>query len=243
MPIADRDLQDRVIRYLSDAGIRSAETSQDFLDSEEACRAGRFSRFLARRYYRDRLARGFRYSAKLGHAIVPIVDAAEFDSILDTCLLGSFATATKVGDLACSHLAPLRTEVWWRELVEYDKAFFLQLATSETTPAADFPRKNTSAILRDFQVPMSELIAEVGSDPLVGNDLQGKTSLLFSRTHHGKIYVAEVDETTAKVFESADGTTSAGEIAEICGVSVEEALLILATLSEIGSIVLPSAYA
>jgi hypothetical protein len=235
----DRERQDQIIRYLSDARLRSVEDLQEFLDPDEASRARRFSRFLARRYYRDRLTRGFRYSARLGHEIAPIVDAVEFDSILDTCALGSFATATKVGDLACSHLVRLRAESWWRELLEYDKAFFLQLATLQATPPGDFPRRNASAILRNFQFPISELLARVGSDKQVGDDLQGKATLLFSRTAHGKIYVAEVDETTSRVFGITDGTKSSGEIAGICGLNREEVVRILTTLSEIGSVVLP----
>lgn len=241
-PGTDRDRQDQIIRYLSDASARSAAISREFLDAEQASRAARFSRFLARRYYRDRLNRGFRYSARLGYEVAALANAAEFDAILDTCILGSFATATKVGDLACAYLTTLRTEVWWRELLEYERAFFLQLATSEVTPPASVPRRNVSAICREFQVPISEVITNLRSGAEVADNLQSKAKLLFSRTNHGKIYVAEVDETTARVFEEVDGTKSAGEIAENCALRQDEALRILTTFSEIGSIVLPSSH-
>jgi hypothetical protein len=242
MPKNDRDLQDDVIRYLSDATLRSGETANEILDDQELGRARRFSRFLARRYYRDRLSRGFRYSASLAgkqQSAEQIVDTSDFDSILDHLVLGSLASSIEVGRLAFSRLLSLRNEVWWSELLEYEQAFFLQLATSEPTPARVLPEKNASAVVRDFRLHIPELLMRLRT----GADLAGipgaQTTLLFARTVHGKIYVVELDEKTSTVFQFIDGTRSPEEVAALCGASPEDIQRILATLADIGSVVLP----
>ena len=136
-PQSDRDLQDRVIRYLTDVNDHSADIADKLLDAADAERAQRFSRYLVRRYYRDRLHRGFRYSRGLVDAArtaEQVVDNLEFASILSTCVLGSLQTARTVAALAVSELMGLRQDVWWQELLQYESALFLQLATSEPAP-------------------------------------------------------------------------------------------------------------
>lgn len=238
----DRDIHDEVIHYLSDASLRLAQSSNDFLDREQAERARRFSHFLARRYYRDRLSRAFRYSATLlgpGRIAEQITDSPEFDSILDRCVLGSLATSREVGDLAASVVLSMRSEGWWSELLEYERAFFLQLATSEVTPASAFPQKSISALMRQFRLRVPELLARLKSGAHVGDDLDGEATLLFSRTSHGKIYVVELDEKTSTVFQSIDGNRPANEIAVLCGDSQQEIQRILTALRDIGGVVLP----
>ena len=242
LPRNDRDLHDDVIRYLSDAGLRSVETSTELLSEQQAERAQRFSRFLARRYYRDRLSRAFRYSAMLdpNFAVADITESPDFDSILDQCVLGSLTTSLQVADLARSHMAPARSELWWGELLEYERAFFLQLATSEILPVSPFPARSPSAVFRRFGLRVPELLTRLKSGAQVGDDLDGATALLFSRTVHGKIYVVELDEITAGIFESIDGSRTANEIATLSCVSPEEIQRILAALADIGSVVLPN---
>jgi hypothetical protein len=243
MPKNDRDLQDDVIRYLSDASLRSIETADEILDKQESQRAERFSRFLARRYYRDRLSRGFRYSASLvgkEQSAEHVVDTSDFDSVLDRCVLGSLASSIEVGQLARYHLLGLRSEAWWSELLEYERAFFMQLATSEFVPAGTFPQKNASAVLHEFHVQIPELLTRLRTGGDLAGVPSGEATLLFSRTVHGKIYVVELDERTSGVFQSIDGKKSPEELATLCGASLEEIQRILATLGDIGSVVLPS---
>ena len=242
MPKNDRDLQDDVIRYLADATLRSVETANQILDEQEWGRAQRFSRFLARRYYRDRLSRGFRYSASLiakEQSAEQIVDAFDFHPILDRVVLGSLASSIEVGCLAFSRLLSRRSENWWSELLEYERAFFLQLATSEVAATGTLPQKNASAVMRDFHLYIPELLTRLRTGADLAGIPGGTTTLLFSRTVHGKIYVVELDERTSTVFRSVDGTRSPEELATICGASREDIQRILATLADIGSIVLP----
>jgi len=239
--VSDRDVQDSIIRYLSDSQVRS-EPSHAFLDTEEAHRAHRFSRFLVRRYYRDRLTRGFHYSAALvgkRQSAELIADSAEFDPVLDRCVLGSLTSSKEVGDLAVSRLLPLRSEVWWSELLEYERAFFLQLATSEATPAGTAPKKNTSAMIREFHVHIPELLVSLRRGNDVAHLSDKGVTLLFSRTMHGKIYVVEPDEKSSSIFRSVDGKNCGQKIALAAGVPQEEIQRILTTLSDIGSVVLP----
>lgn len=239
---SDRDLQDQVIRFLSDARARSTESSDNLLDENEAQRAERFSRFLARRYYRDRLRRGFRYSARLaetGQSAEHIVDSADFDSILDYCVLGSLTSSKEVGELALSQLLPLREEIWWRELLEYERAFFLQLATSEVPPVGAHPQVSSSTVLHEFGLQIPELLSRLRTEQNVGEVERKKVTLLFSRTSHGKVFVAEVDSKTRAVFKLIDGQRSLNQIAAVCDLAPEEFQRIIADLFEIGAIALP----
>ena len=239
----DRALQDDIIRYLTDSEIRSANAQPEFLDRIEAERARRFSHFLMRRYYRDRLHRAFRYSANLvdsTHAPEAVVESLDFDSILATCTLGSLGTSTQVGQLARARLLSLRLEEWWSELLDYELAFFIQLATSEATVPKTVPQRNPSAILHRFQFRLPELLEHLRNGTSLTGDLGGEVTLLFSRTNHGRVYVVETDESSAAVFAAVDSNRSTEQVASLCGLSFEETQRILSTLGDIGTIVFPA---
>ncbi|MBV9073546.1 MAG: hypothetical protein JOZ10_07950 [Acidobacteria bacterium] len=239
MASTDRDLQDEVIRYLSDGSLRNFDII--LLDPEEANRARRFSRFLARRYYRDRLSRGFRYVRMLipKFSVEQLIDSPGFDSILGECVLGSFNTSSLVAEFAVSALRTAQPQPWWSELLEYERAFFLQLATSEFAPAAAFPRKQLSTVLHAFDIPISELLSRIRGKAELESISRGQSILLFSRTQHGTIYAAELDSLTANVFASVDGISTSREIAARCALSEAEVDRILQMLADIGSIALP----
>jgi hypothetical protein len=236
----DRDLQDRIIRHLTDANARLQGAALEYLDESEAQRAERFSRFVARRYYRDRLSRGFRYSAKLvdpQNAADQVADSPQFKSILDTCLLGSMASSRAVGELAVRQLLPLRREGWWSELLEYEVAFFLQLATSEAAAPSKFPQKGTSTIVRTFEFDVPELLVRLRSEEIPISASDRPVILLFSRTHQGRVYVVELDTASAAVFDTINGKTAMESISSLHGKETER---VFPKLTEIGAIVLPT---
>ena len=240
----DRDFHDQIIRHLTDANARSEAIAVEYLDQPEAERAERFSRFLARRYYRDRLSRGFRYSARLidrQNAADHVPDSPQFESILDSCVLGSEATSQAVGELAVRHLAPLRHEIWWSELLEYERAFFLQLAISEQTASSEFPRRGKSTIVRSFEFDLPELLTRLKSAELPTESSRRAVTLLFSRTHVGRVYVVELDTVSAAVLDAIDGKTTLGRIPFFSSVSVAETQRVFTTLAEVGAIVVPTA--
>lgn len=238
---SDRDLQDALITYLGDANLRRAAAVPLPLSPDQAQRAGKFARFLARRYYRDRLARSFRYSRRFAPAVESVVDAPPFDQFLEDCVLGSLAAAVRVGDLA---LGTLKDAVapgpWWGDLLEYERSFFLQAATTEMIIAGQFPRGAVSARCCRFSWNLPQLLLRLKADEATGDDLRCQLTLLFSRTPHGRIYVAEIDQATAAIFQAADGRRSPAAIAELTSLPVPRVQQTLAGLVEIGALVTSS---
>src|SRR5256885_2888846 len=106
---SDRDLQDEVIRYLTDARSRNKNSAEPPLSPEQARKAEKFGRFLARRYYRDRLARSFRYSrlfaSAIGRTAEQVVDGELFQGFLNACVMGSLEAAQRAGPMAAMYLS------------------------------------------------------------------------------------------------------------------------------------------
>jgi len=238
----DRALQDQIIEFLTDASARSEAKDLEFLDANEVARAERFSRFLARRYYRDRLHRGFRYSTALlgSEAAAKLVDTVNFNPILESCTLGSLATASMVGKLAVSELRARGSDEWWTELLDYEFAFFMQLATSERTPGGRFFRNAISTLIHEFQFAIPELLESLKKAKVSTNVVRKPTTLLFSRTHHGRIYVVELDATARAVVRAVNGSRHAAEIAECADLGQKETERILADLVRISAVLPPS---
>lgn len=238
---SDRDLQDAVITYLADAGLRRLPTPPLPLSPEQAQRAGRFARFLARRYYRDRLARSFRYSRSFVPAAETLVDTPVFDAFLNECLLGSAAAAERVADMAVDHLNSWASPgPWWSDLLQYESLFFLQTATTEAATSAGFPRPAPSARRRKFSWNLPLLLPELKAGNAVAAGLRQEVTLLFSRTPHGRIYVVAVDDATAAVFGAAAGRLSAFQIAQAISLPPEFVRHTLAALVQIGALVTSS---
>ena len=98
--------------------------------------------------------------------------------------------------------------------------------------------------MRHFHARVPELLSLLKAGEhakLRSADLDGETTLLFSRTPHGKIYVAEMDQGTAAVFAAFNNTNSATDIANSCSLPMQEIQRIFATLADIGAVVLPAA--
>jgi len=240
----DRDLQDEVIRYLSDARLRRKGAGELPLSVEQAGRAEKFGRFLARRYYRDRLVRSFRYSRlfaqQVGRTAEQVADGELFRNFLNECALGSPEAARCVGEMAVAHLAVSNAPgPWWRELVEYEQGFFLQAATVDHGPVTYIPRRGTSALCRLFRWNLPEFLLRLKSGQPVTDDLEKDVILLFSRTPASKIYVVEVEETTELVWRHTDGLRGVDQIALAASLPLETVQNTLQALSEIGAVVLP----
>ena len=243
----DRALQDELIRYLSDAALRRAERFPASLKlaGGEAERANKFARFLARRYYRDRLLRSFRYSRafadKTGRRAEEVCDLPECESFLDDCVLGSLASARRAGELAAAHLAPGQALFpWWHDLIAYESAHLLQTATTERAQSGPHHQRSPSAICLRFDWALPEMLPRLRKGEVVGEEFHRGVTLLFSRTHMGKIYVVELDESTAGVFRAVDSSRTVEEVAESAGVTVQQAEEALSNLARIGAIEAPA---
>src|SRR5438477_925465 len=188
----DRDLQDEIIRYLTEPAARAKSGATLALAPEQAARAAHFARFLARRYYRDRLGRSFRYSAMLAngndHRAMDVAETNEFNRTVSSEPMGSLAAAQRIGTLAVEHLTGLRGEAWWPALLDYEHAHFLQTATSESRQSQQHPRRGASAVCQQFDCYLPELLRRIKAKEAVGDEtnLQRPVTLLVSRTHVGK---------------------------------------------------------
>lgn len=241
--MSDRAVQDDVIRYLADASVRGHAAAAP-ISADEAAKAARFAHFLARRYYRDRLARSFRYSHRVfeqtGKTAEQVVDSAQFGQFLSVCVMGSLASAQPVGEMARTHLAAAPLGPWWPDLLEYEYAYFLQAATAERgMSVAGRPSRGVSALCRRFAWALPEILPRLRAGESIGDDLQRETTLLFSRTQAGRIYVVEVEPAMERVFCAVDGQRTVEEIAEAANVSADDFPPILASLASIGAVQLP----
>jgi hypothetical protein len=242
--MSDRAVQDEVIRYLADAKVRTQKPHWPIC-AGEAPKASRFAHFLARRYYRDRLARSFGYSYRLrgqtGRIAEEVVDTGQFDLFLNECALGSLGSARWVGRIARSHLsAASEPGPWWRDLLDYEYAYFLQAATAERGASTDHPSPGVSAVCRQFAWALPEMLPRLRSGGAITNELRIEVTLMFSRTHTGRIYVVEIDATMERIFRAADGTRSREEIASWAGTRLQSTHRALEALAAIGAIQLPA---
>ena len=233
---SDRDLQDALITYLADATVRRAPAVPLPLSPEQAQRARRFARFLARRYYRDRLARSFRYSRRFGVAAETLADTPAFSTFLDECVLGSVPSAERVADLAVNHLNRLPAPgPWWSDLLQYERLFFLQAATTENAVPAASPQPSPSARCHRFSWNLPELLLRLKSGVAMSAELRRAVTLLFSRAD-GRIYVVEVDEATAAVFHGASARLSPAQITETTSLPAATVQQSLAALAQVGAL-------
>ncbi len=239
--MADRAVQDEIIRYLADANARAQGRRGGPISVGEAAKAVQFAHFLARRYYRDRLARSFRYSHRLrmqtGRIAEEVVDFAEFDQFLHACVMGSLGSARRVGEMARVHLtAAPQPGPWWPELLDYEYNYFLQAATSQPPPKSERPAPGLSTVCRQFTWALPEMLPRLRAGEAIGDDLRREVTLLFSRTEAGRIYVVEMEATVDRVFHATDGVRSVEEIAESVGSGVQQVCQALEALVEIGAV-------
>ena len=239
-----RALQDELIRYLSDARLRATPQKSLGLTGGEAEKANRFARFLARRYYRDRLMRSFRYSRifadKTGRRAEEICEREEFGPFLDQCVLGSADSARRAGEMAVAHLSPGQGLFpWWSELTAYESAHLLQTAATERAAPGPRYQRSPSATCIRFDWGLPEMLPSLRKGEPVGEEFHRGVTLLFSRTHMGKIYVVELDESTAAVFGATDGARAVEHIAKAASVTRAQAEEGLRNLAQVGALEAP----
>ena len=243
-PKSDRDLQDDVIRYLADGKARNKSSTELPLSPEQARRAEKFGRFLARRYYRDRLARSFRYSrlfaAVIGRSAEEVVDGESFQDFLNECVMGSLEAAQRVGQMALMYLSDVQQPgAWWGELLAYELAFFLQAATAEPQSVTVIPHRARTAQCCTFRWNLPEILTRLKSAQSIADDLKKDVLLLFSRTSGGKIYVVELEGSSELVWRHTDGLRRVDQIASAASLPVQTVQDTLQALSQIGAVVLP----
>ena len=150
---------------------------------------------------------------------------------------GISGIGTTVGEMARVHLSAAAPGPWWPDLLDYESAYFLQAATAEHgTSNSDRPSSGVSAMCRSFAWALPEMLPRLRAGDPIGDDLERQTTLLFSRTHSGRIYVVEIEPTLGKIFCAVDGQRTVDEIAEAVGISTADARILLTSLANIGAV-------
>jgi len=239
--MSDRAVQDDVIRYLADARVRARQPHDAPIPAGEAVKATQFAHFLARRYYRDRLARSFRYSRRFrrqtGRIAEEVVDAEQFDRFLSQCVMGSIESAQQVAEIARTHLSAVpEPGPWWQDLLVYETAYFLQAATAERGTVTDQPSRGVSVVCRRFAWALPAMLPRLRAAEAIDNDLRREVTLLFSRTDTGRIYVVEIEAMMEKVFRAVDGRSSLEQLATRAGTNLPSTKEALDALAEIGAV-------
>jgi hypothetical protein len=197
----------------------------------------------AREFYRQQLGAAFRYSrhfAEPHHVFAErIVDTPECEAILRECAPGSLDCARRIGDKMLVLLDRAAAEPWWRDLLNYERAWFMQLATTLEGPPTNRPRRGVSATCINFGWNMPVLVKRLEAAQPVAGELRGAVTLVFARGTEGRVFVAEVSPEIERVFRAANGLRTADQIAVAAGVSGEDANKILKSLASIGAMVLP----
>ncbi|MGH9580325.1 MAG: hypothetical protein ACRD2R_04970 [Terriglobales bacterium] len=234
--------RDDLLRFLCDARLR-ANPPQDFLLEPEKAR--RMARFLARRYYRGCFNRSFRFTqgfaAQTGRVAADVLSGSQFEQFVEESVLGSFDSARRVGVMAVVHLdAAQHPGPWWRDLVEYECACFLQEATSEQVARIRRHRRAASAVCRTFAWWLPGVLEHLRAGRPASGDLRRECTLLFSRSAGGRPVVVELERDAASVFRSTNGYRTPEQIASAAAVPLDQAAGVLEQLVEVGAIKPPA---
>ncbi len=167
------------------------------------------------------------------------MDSAEFASLIADSRPESLEAARRLGDMAVVHLSAASAPwAWWKELLAYERAHFLQAASADQRLVTYFPRRGVAATSVHFTWDIPQLLdrirAETGEalDNLPHRDL----TLLFSRASDGRICVIELEKPVAAVFRFTNGMRKKEQIAEAAGMPLGDVESILQALAQIGAV-------
>ncbi len=195
----------------------------------------------ARDFYRSTLAESFRYSgllaARTGRRAEDIVVGPEFDAILRQAAAMSLEAARRIGDMASVYLnAAAAPWPWWKDLLAYERAWFLQAASTDQRLVTYMPRRGVAATSETFSWDMPQLLERIQNGEVELDVSRRNLTLLFSRAKDGKTYVIEMDKPLAVVFRFTNGMRKKEQIAEAAGMPLAELDDILHALAEIGAV-------
>jgi hypothetical protein len=192
-------------------------------------------------YYRRELQQGFRnswpFAQSRGMTAAQVVDSSDCEAILHECPSGGLDCARRIGELTVVLLDPIAPGPWWRDLLNYERAWFIQSATTADGPPTNRPRRGISAMCLNFSWDAPEMIKRLQAGASLSAEYRRAVTLVFARNQEGRVFVAEVSPEYERVFRATNGLRTAEQIALIAGVSQEQAKQILGALAGIGSIV------
>lgn len=191
--MSDRALQDDIIRALADPSYRR---SAEWGDRELAdpARVERFARFVARRYYHERVLHFFKYSRALARVIGRVPEEAlrtvRFEQLLPELTLGDRASAARVADLVVAHVGAADGAVpYLTDLLRYERAMMV----AEAGPRApdhdgDLLPDESFALELDHDLP-AVLPAILRPFDAVPDAPARPCRLVIARSPHGRVTV------------------------------------------------------
>ncbi|HXE90231.1 MAG TPA: hypothetical protein VNK82_04630 [Terriglobales bacterium] len=234
----DPDRKKELLRTLCDARLRRQLPADFPLSARKAHRA---ARLLAHRYYNGRMKRSFQYSRALssrtGRQATDVLGGPAFDGFVADCALGSFDSARRLGEMAVVHLdGAAHPGPWWRDLVQYEFAYFLQTATTQTTIQVMRYRRRAGAWCRLFSWRLPEVLERLRAGQAVTDDLRHECTLLFCRGEGNRVIVAEVEKDAEAVFRATNGLRLPAQIAQAAGLDLESTLQVLEQFVALGAV-------
>jgi hypothetical protein len=268
---SDRALQDALIRLLADAPFREAVAAATAgvelaglapehlaaLRSAQPERVRRFARFLARRYYFERIAHFHRYS----HALArwthrwphEVLRSSGFEALLPTVVLGSRETAVEVAALLEAHLAAAPgAPPYAADLVRYENAQLVAEsgprtwrsgASSPSLTSASILTVNPRTTILELEWDLPQLLprlrafgaaAHVPTTPPEG--VRRPVTLLVARSPRGRVTVLHAAPRLLAFLHALDGARPIALAARHAGLPADEALPLAVQLHALGAL-------
>jgi hypothetical protein len=141
--------------------------------------------------------------------------------------------------MAVVHLdrAATDAEPWWRDLLNYERAWFLQAATTAEGPPTNRPKRGLSAVCMNFSWNMPEAVQQLKNGAPITEALHRPVTLVFARGRDGKVFVVQVSPEVERVFRATNGLRTVEQIATAAGVRMEQTVGIVKALAGVGAIV------
>jgi hypothetical protein len=179
------------------------------------------------------------FAANVQRVAEEVVDKPEFAAIMHEAQQGSLDAARRIGEMAVVHLdsAPNQPGPWWRDLCNYDRAVFMQRATTDAGPPTNRPRRGISALCTNFTWNMHQLVKRLKAGEVIGEELRKPITLLFARNTEGGVQIVEVGGAVERVFRATNGLRMVEQIASAADVPLAETQQILRALAGIGAVV------
>jgi|GEM_PF-5367694 len=229
---------------------RIAELVEEYADRVECARA----------FYFETLKQAFEGSTAMlansthhrGRNAMDALDAKSVRPFLAEAVLGKFESAKSIGEQAMVRMwtvdpsGAVSPQEWWRNLLDYEYALFLQLASDFVARSMSRPIQIPSATLRSYQWDVRRAISDAQNPDFKSSEFKPDVnadkirSLLFSRNTANAVNISELTAQEATIFHAVNGKRTPLEIAQECNGDEKTARTVLSQLAECGSILLPT---
>jgi len=226
----------------------------------------------ARVFYRKQMEQAFAVSTAIlkrgaihrGRNAMDALDVKNVEPFLAEVEIGQYESARSIGEQAVARMwtldpsGALSPREWWRNLLDYEFALFLQLSTDPKTRTVLRPLRGASATLRTYMWDIRTTMqlaahADSGTSGVtalsrVGFDVDtfapaipGERShrLLFSRDASNQVNIASVTAPEATLFREINGKRTIAELAQETGQNEKAVRMTLNDFATSGAVLIP----